>query len=122
MNDKSVVILLGAVDSTVFVGFSVQAALETPAASAHAVAPTPTHKPALSRLERLPCFGCHNIEHFRKGKPKPLVQPGAAAGEPKPEFSHTLHQDEGVGHCHMCHAFEGHFQVVIRKETCAGCH
>jgi hypothetical protein len=57
-----------------------------------------------TRIEDLPCFGCHNIERYKEGE----------------EFSHSKHRN--VGHCHVCHAFEGHFQVTIRRKTCEGCH
>ncbi len=76
-------------------------------------------------LERLPCFECHSLSHYLEGAP-----PGPAdeatetddEGPPSGPFSHALHADEEVGHCHMCHAFTGHFQVVTRQETCAECH
>lgn len=58
------------------------------------------------RVELLPCFGCHNIERYRTGE----------------KFPHKTHLEEGIGHCHMCHAFSGHFQVTIRRETCEECH
>lgn len=124
MNARSIAIAVGVVAAMVMVGLAVQTALDTQSAAANpqAAVAAPAHKPSGTLLERLPCFGCHNIEHFRKGNPKAQIQAGTAADEPKAEFSHTLHEGEGVGHCHMCHAFEGHFQVVIRKETCAGCH
>ena len=43
-------------------------------------------------------------------------------GPPRGPFSHVLHAEEGVGHCHKCHAFKGHFQVVTREATCEECH
>jgi hypothetical protein len=57
-----------------------------------------------TQLEGLPCFDCHNIERYREGA----------------EFAHSKH--ENVGHCHVCHAFKGHFQATIRRKTCEGCH
>ena len=59
---------------------------------------------AATKLEKLKCFRCHNIERYRSGD----------------DFSHDAHEE--VGHCHMCHAFEGHFQATIRRQTCEGCH
>ncbi len=123
MSAKRIAIALGVLAASVSVGFSLQAALRAEDATAGAHAPAPVaHKPALTRLERLPCFGCHNIEHYRKGKPKVAGAAPAAEGEPSAEFSHVFHQEQGVGHCHVCHAMQGHFEVTIRKETCAGCH
>lgn len=55
-------------------------------------------------LDKLRCFRCHNIERYRNGE----------------DFSHEAHED--VGHCHVCHAFEGHFQAVIRRQVCEDCH
>lgn len=108
-------------------------AAEPPAhATASAVARAPDGPE--QRLARLPCFGCHNLEHYRKGKPALANAPAATAtdddegeaegedGPPKGEFSHTLHAQEGVGHCHVCHALTGHFHVTMRKETCEACH
>lgn len=125
MSGKRIAIVVVAMASSIAVGFSLQTALRAQNAAGQppsAQSPQPPHKPALSRLERLPCFGCHNIEHYLKGKPKKPGTADADGDEPKGEFSHKVHQEQGVGHCHMCHALEGHFQVTIRKETCAGCH
>jgi len=58
------------------------------------------------KIATLPCFRCHNLVRYRKGK----------------KFPHDQHKEEGVGHCHNCHAFKGHFQATIRKETCEDCH
>jgi hypothetical protein len=44
-----------------------------------------------------------------------------APPDPK-DFAHGPHEEEGVGHCHQCHAMEGHFQVKVRMEACAACH
>lgn len=62
----------------------------------------------LARLAKLPCFECHTIKDYKEGE----------------DFPHVMHeQEQGVGgHCHKCHAFEGHFQVTVRKEVCAECH
>ena len=125
MSAKRFAIAAIALATTIGVGISVQTALRAEAATAQPAPVARPHKTAASHLESLPCFGCHNIEHFRKGKPKPLAAAATASDDDvaeTAEFSHTVHQQEGVGHCHMCHAFEGHFQVTIRKETCAGCH
>jgi hypothetical protein len=134
MSGKRFAIVAIVLSTTIAVGFSVQTALraEDAVATPHGAASAPpaqkknaTEKDAESRLRSLPCFGCHNFEHFRLGKPKPLAAAATASDDDvaeTAEFSHTFHQKEGVGHCHMCHAFEGHFQVTIRKETCAGCH
>jgi len=125
MSGKRIITALSVVGTALFLGLFVQTALRAQVA-AHgqpAAAPAPAPKARVPLIERLPCFGCHNIEHYRKGRPKPAVPAaGAPEGEPSAEFSHTLHQEQDVGHCHVCHAFEGHFQVTIRKETCAGCH
>lgn len=123
MSSKRSAIAVSAVVASILIGLSVQRGLRAEASEPKAPAANQaSHKAAGTRLEQLPCFGCHNIEHYRKGKPKPVVPAKEDGDEPSKEFSHTLHQQEGVGHCHMCHAFEGHFRVVIRKETCAGCH
>lgn len=44
-----------------------------------------------------------------------------APPDPK-DFAHGPHEEEGVGHCHQCHAMQGHFQVKVRMEACAACH
>ena len=56
-------------------------------------------------VDKLPCFGCHALAQYLHGT-----------------FSHKQHGEEGVGHCHRCHAFKGHFQVVTREATCGECH
>ena len=56
------------------------------------------------RLEALPCFGCHNIDRYMS----------------ETRFGHPAH--EGAGHCHVCHAFEGHFAVTVREDHCGVCH
>ena len=56
------------------------------------------------RIEELSCFGCHNIERYRTAE----------------KFSHDQHRKSG--HCHVCHAFTGHAESVIRKESCVECH
>ena len=125
MSGKRIASVAGAIATAIAVIFAFQTALRVQSASANphvTTAPAPAHKPALSHLERLPCFGCHNIEHYRKGKPKLHKPQGDDDVAETPEFSHTVHEKEGVGHCHVCHALEGHFHVTIRKETCAGCH
>ena len=124
MSAKGIAIAVGMTATVVVLGMTLQTALRAETSGGHgrAAAPAEAPKPKGTRLERLPCFGCHNIEHYRKGKPKAPPAAGAAEGEQTAEFSHTLHQEQDVGHCHMCHAIEGHFQVTIRKETCAGCH
>ncbi len=66
--------------------------------------PSVRSKSSRTNVEDLPCFGCHNVERYREGE----------------EFAHSKH--ENVGHCHVCHAFEGHFQATIRRKTCEGCH
>jgi hypothetical protein len=52
----------------------------------------------------LPCFGCHSRERFLN----------------ETRFGHRAH--EAAGHCHVCHAFESHFEVIVRKEHCGSCH
>ncbi|MCB9525295.1 MAG: hypothetical protein H6702_18245 [Myxococcales bacterium] len=52
----------------------------------------------------IPCFGCHSYERYQT----------------ETRFNHPKHA--GAGHCHGCHAFEGHFQVTIRQEHCDVCH
>ncbi len=124
MSANRIVIALGVIAASISVALSLQGALRAQDGNGkpHAAAPAPVKKSAQSRLEHLPCFGCHNIEHYLKGKPRAPGEPAPEEGEPSKEFSHTLHQQEVGGHCHVCHALEGHFQVTIRKETCAGCH
>ena len=76
-------------------------------AASRTVLPSRTERPEPpTRLESLPCFRCHNLGRYHKGK----------------DFSHDQHREEGVGHCHVCHAFSGHFEVVVRRGTCDGCH
>ena len=55
-------------------------------------------------IEELSCFGCHNIERYQTAE----------------KFSHEEH--DRSGHCHVCHAFTGHAESVIRKEACVECH
>lgn len=73
------------------------------------------------KIDGLACFSCHSVVEFHKGDPD---QPGTDDdGNINPKaFSHDLHVGEGLVHCHLCHAFEGHFQVSIRKATCEECH
>jgi hypothetical protein len=59
---------------------------------------------AKPRIEELSCFGCHNIEHYQTAE----------------KFPHKQHRKSG--HCHVCHAFTGHAESVIRKEACVECH
>ena len=59
-----------------------------------------------TRLDDLACFRCHGLQEYEHGE----------------RFPHATHREEGAGHCHRCHAFQGHFEVVIRKETCEECH
>lgn len=61
-------------------------------------------------VEKLSCFGCHNIERYRQGKDL----------EAEDNFSHDQHRK--VGHCHLCHAFDAHAAAPIREDACAGCH
>lgn len=98
----------------------------------------------------LPCFDCHALAHYLHGAPAEKTPLPAVAspteasvtlageapdepdeedeedeedeGPPRGSFPHALHAEEGAGHCHMCHAFKGHFQVVTREATCGECH
>ena len=76
--------------------------------------------PRRPRLEELPCFACHNIRRYRSGSGAQAGERSAVAG--RAAFPHALHREEGVGHCHSCHAITGHFQMRVRKDTCAQCH
>lgn len=60
--------------------------------------------PTTERLADLPCFGCHNLERYLT----------------ETRFGHPQHAV--AGHCHVCHAFSQHFEVVVRKENCGQCH
>lgn len=78
------------------------------------------------RLESLPCFGCHNFKRFIEGGDAG-ESAGASAGKKKDgdseAFPHGRHRDEdGLKHCHLCHAFKGHLTVVTRKALCEECH
>ncbi len=66
----------------------------------------PFEKLTPTKLDDLACFRCHGLEQFEHGE----------------KFPHATHRQEGAGHCHRCHAFQGHFEVVIRKDTCEECH
>lgn len=65
-------------------------------------------------VEALPCFQeCHTVEAFNEGG----------------DFPHSLHlEQEEIGHCHMCHAFDsfdvadGHSEAIVREEICENCH
>jgi hypothetical protein len=81
-------------------------------------------------LAGLSCFGCHDLKAYHAGnKSKKRAaskddeddedDDDSVIGKP---FSHDLHAEEVGGHCHKCHAFKGHFEVVIREETCGECH
>ena len=59
-----------------------------------------------TKLDNLACFQCHDRQRFEHGE----------------KFPHATHREEGAGHCHRCHAFQGHFEVIIRKATCEECH
>lgn len=61
---------------------------------------------APTKLDDLACFRCHGLEEYEHGE----------------KFPHATHRQEGAGHCHRCHAFQGHFEVTIRKATCEECH
>ena len=64
----------------------------------------PVEKPAKDfDVSSLSCFRCHNFEHYENGK----------------DYSHSA-QDKG-GHCNNCHAFQGHFESIIRKHDCEEC-
>ena len=49
---------------------------------------------------RVPCFGCHAQARF--------------------DDTHAPHTD--AGHCHACHAFEGHARALLREAPCGACH
>lgn len=72
--------------------------------TAAATDPEPAVRASAKKIEDLSCFTCHNIEHYREGS----------------DFSHAAHED--LGHCHLCHAFEGHFETKVREEVCDECH
>ena len=72
-------------------------------AATSAVPPAPP-KPAALQGAEMPCFDCHSYERWQT----------------EPQFNHPKHA--GAGHCHSCHAFEGHFQITIREEHCDVCH
>lgn len=84
----------------------------------------------LARLKQLPCFQCHQFERFLSGPPKPVPGSGPAAdqpedsdGPPDPQkFAHGFHEEQGVGHCHSCHAVTPALRVVVRMEACRACH
>ena len=78
---------------------------DLPFAPSPAVNATQVHASA-TELEDLSCFECHSLAYFRKGE----------------EFSHELHAEEDLVHCHLCHAFHGHLQVTTRDEVCEKCH
>jgi hypothetical protein len=67
-------------------------------------APPPAAKSPEDILLNLPCFGCHSRQRFLD----------------ETRFSHRVH--EAAGHCHVCHAFSSHFEVIVRKEHCGTCH
>ncbi len=71
------------------------------AAEHAAAAPAPDLTP---KLDQIACFGCHSYERFTS----------------ETRFNHGKHA--GAGHCHGCHAFENHFEVVVRQEHCDACH
>ena len=78
-------------------------------------------------VAKLPCFDCHALAQYLHGAPAgktpmPAAVSPAAATATEPAFSHAQHAEEGVGHCHKCHAFKGHFQVTTREATCEDCH
>jgi hypothetical protein len=60
--------------------------------------PAPPPEPA-APATRVPCFGCHAEARFE---------------------AHAPHSD--AGHCHTCHAFEGHARALLREEPCGACH
>lgn len=55
-------------------------------------------------MAALPCFECHNFKRYESGT----------------KFAHTDH--DAVGHCHVCHTFQHHARIGIRKEKCVECH
>ena len=61
----------------------------------------------LPAVAELPCFGCHDPKAYREGE----------------RFPHASEDHEDImGHCHLCHAFQGHFEIVTRKTACEECH
>jgi len=74
---------------------------------ASSIAMLATTRPAaqLPAVNKLVCFKCHNFERYRAGA----------------EFAHAGEHAK-VGHCHLCHAFEGHLQLTVRESTCEHSH
>lgn len=54
-------------------------------------------------LERLSCFGCHELSAYLEGD----------------DFPHVEHEQL---HCHVCHAFQGHAEAFVREDSCEACH
>lgn len=96
--------------STSTIGAQVRARFEEAhSAQAHGLpkAPMPLSVqpvPSNERLAEMPCFGCHNLDRYLT----------------ETRFGHPQHAV--AGHCHVCHAFESHFEVIVRKENCGECH
>ncbi|OIP31239.1 MAG: hypothetical protein AUK47_22815 [Deltaproteobacteria bacterium CG2_30_63_29] len=81
-------------------------AASTQHATGHSEASEPTES-LRTELGALPCFReCHNFERFDAGG----------------DFPHSIHLEQEIGHCHMCHAFDGHFEASVREEICEDCH
>ncbi len=81
-------------------------------------APKQTKAP---KLEDISCFVCHDIATFKDPRKDGDDDDDDDEVIGKP-FPHDLHKEEGAGHCHVCHAFQGHFHTVIREDTCEECH
>jgi len=72
----------------------------------HAEAPAAdaTEKESVgTTLERLSCFGCHELSAYIEGD----------------DFPHVEHEKL---HCHVCHAFQGHAEAIVREDSCEECH
>lgn len=73
-------------------------------------APLVVRTPSPPTRDQLSCFECHSEKHYMDGD--------EADDE---HFGHREHLEE-VSHCHTCHAFQGHFQVSVRRGVCDECH
>ena len=60
----------------------------------------------LPKVEKLPCFSCHDFSKWGEGG----------------RFPHAFRPHRKVGHCHVCHVGVAHHGTRLDLGSCKGCH